>query len=96
MHPANKRYQWQNYIYNQFISMNALCEANAKSLKELELSPDLIFNDLMTTGVIIQVRDRYYINEEKAVRYFRKRSLIISATVVILLLFALISYLIVS
>jgi hypothetical protein len=96
MHPANKHYQWQNYIYNKFISMNALCEANAKSLEELELSSDLIFSNLMTTGVIIQVKDRYYLNENKAIQYFRKRSIIISAAVVILLLLALIGYLTVS
>ncbi len=94
MYPAGRHYRYRNDIYNRFISMNALCESNAKSLGELGLSPDGMFHHLMTTGVILQIKNRYYLNEEKAIRYFRRRSLIISATVILFLLLALIGYLV--
>ncbi len=93
MHPENKHYRWQNDIYNKFISRNALCEANAKSLEELKLSSDSMLRDLIATGVVIQVRERYYLNEEKAIRHFRRQSLTISAFVIVFLLLLLIGYL---
>ena len=66
----------QDLIYTKFAKTKALSESSAKTLDELDLTPDPLFEKLLSSRVIIKINDRYYLDESNAAERFYKRSII--------------------
>jgi len=76
----------QNRIMNRFMDHNAVSPEQAKTIEDLGLKKNLLFNKLLRRGVLVQTPDeRYYIIPEKAAQYKRRRRIIILIVMAVVL-----------
>jgi len=73
-------------LINRFKNSGAINEKNAKTLDELKISRRFIFRKYLFHGVIIELNNKYYLNEQNLNDYrTKKRNILIPIILIIIL-----------
>ncbi len=77
-------------LISQFKNTGAINETNAKTLEELKINRRLIFSKFLFHNVIIEVDNKYYLNEQNLKDYrVNKRIILIAIVLLIIIVFVL-------
>ena len=79
-------------IINTFINTETTATYSAKSLKELKLKPNSIFKRLIKRGLLIEILDKYYLDEQKLLEYNNKRKKIMTIVIISVIIVILTEY----
>ena len=73
-------------LINRFKNSGAINEKNAKTLEELKISRRFIFRKYLFHDVIIELNNKYYLNEQNLNDYrTKKRNILIPIVLIIIL-----------
>jgi len=73
-------------LVNRFKNSGAINERNAKTLEELKIRRKFIFRKYLFHNIIIELNNKYYLNEQNLIDYRTKKRIILIPVVVILIL----------
>jgi hypothetical protein len=76
-------------LVNRFKNSGAINERNAKTLEELKISRRFIFRKYLFHDVIIELNNKYYLNEQNLNDYRTKKRIILIPIVLIIILMSI-------
>lgn len=75
----------QNKIIRKFRITGTTNPKSAKTIEDLGIRHQLLFNKLVRKGVIVQNGNKYYLDEQRTDEFFRQRRLTILTVLAIVL-----------
>lgn len=73
-------------LVSRFRNSGAINEKNAKTLEELKISRRFIFRKYLFHDVIIELNNKYYLNEQNLSDYRTKKKIILIPIILIIIL----------
>jgi len=73
-------------LVDKFKNSGAINERNAKTLEELKVNRRFIFRKYLFHNIIIELNNKYYLNEQNLIDYRTKKRIVLIPLVVILIL----------
>jgi hypothetical protein len=76
----------QNKIIRRFRASGTINIASAKTIEELQIRHKIMFNMLIRKGVIVQIGNKFYLDEEQTKKFIlrRRRTAFIALGLIIL------------